>query len=315
MARLTLTTPGEDVTVGGTVSVVGTRSGGEVLTLTGGQITLDASFNAGGDTIVLPGNSGAFTVRLSGSQAILASPAVSVSIPLGISGTSIQFGDTTLTLQIDASSGAAMLGEQIITSASQPVGGTAPQSPYGTTFFLEVESNDTLETANQVDGALLGSSLNDPNLTDPSAPSVELRGRIEDNNDVDVFAIELNAGDTITLDVDGAYVPDAVSGLDSVIGLFDSAGTLVAENDDGEAPDEGSSSEFDSYLTYQAPVSGTYYIAIGSFENGTAGGSPENYHLLVSVDGATAAQSLPAVKEFPEPALAETMSLPLMGFA
>ena len=72
MARLILTTPGEDVDVGGTVTVVGTRSGGEVITITRGNISLDGSFNAGGDTIVLPGDSENYTVRLSGSQAVIA---------------------------------------------------------------------------------------------------------------------------------------------------------------------------------------------------------------------------------------------------
>ncbi len=319
VARTILTTPGEDVDVGGTVTVIGTRTGGEVITITRGNITLDASFNAGGDTIVLPGSSGGYTVQLSGSQAIIASGSVTVSIPLGTAGTAIQFSNTTLSLLINTSTGTAMLGEQTLTSTAQPIAATPSESLYGTNVIFEEEPNDTPETADLIDRALLESSPDDPNLTDPTIPSVELRGQIEDNNDVDFYAIFLNAGETITLDVDGAYNPDDVSGLDSVIGILNEAGDAVADNDDGDTLDAGSTSELDSFLTYQAPASGTYYIVIGSFDFGEPGGSPENYHLLVSVDEAAAAQQLAlgVAKDSPAAALDETMmaSLHVMTFA
>ncbi len=293
MARLTLTTPGEDVDVGGTVTVIGTRTGGEVITITRGNISLDASFNAGGDTIVLPGESGTYTVRLSGSQAIIASSGVSVSIPLGTAGTSIQFDDSTLTLLVDTGTGEARLGQLTLTSTAQVIA----QSFFGTSVVLETEANDTIGTADQVDRDLVTiNPFDDPNLTDPGAPSVELRGQIDDNNDVDVFAIFLEAGETITLDVDGNYNPDVDSGLNSVISLLDSAGNVLAENDDGELTDVGTVSPLDSFLTFQVTATGTYYIAIESFDNGTAGGSPEPYHLLVSVENAQQ-QALGAVKD------------------
>ncbi len=288
MARLILTTPGEDVDIGGTVTVIGTRSGGEVITITRGNITLDASFNAGGDTIVLPGDAGTYTVRLSGSQAIIASSDVSVSIPLGTVGTSIQFAGETLSLVIDTSTGEAKLGQLTITSTAQVI----PQSFFGTNVLVEVEPNDTIETANQVDrDQLTINPFDDPNLTDPGAPSVELRGVIADDMDVDVFAIHLDAGETITLDVDGGFDPELVSNLDSVISLLDSAGNVVAENDNDDMFDVGTVSPFDSFLTYQATTSGTYYITIAGVDNGTGEGDPSgNYHLLVSVEDAAAAQ-------------------------
>ncbi len=316
MARLTLTTPGEDVDVGGTVTVIGTRTGGEVITITRGNISLDASFNAGGDTIVLPGESGTYTVRLSGSQAIIASSGVSVSIPLGTAGTSIQFADNTLSLVIDTASGEAKLGQQTITSTAQVVA----QSFFGTSVFLETEANDTIGTADVVDRDLVTiNPFDDPNLTDPGAPSVELRGQIDDNNDVDVFAIFLEAGETITLDVDGNFDPDVESGLNSVVSLSDSAGNVLAENDDGDVTDVGTTSPFDSFLVFEAPATGTYYISIESSENGTAGGSPENYHLLVSIDGAAAAQqqAMGGVKDSSVVSMEENMmsSMHMMTFA
>lgn len=288
MARLTLTTPGEDVDVGGTVTVIGTRSSGEVITIIRGDISLDASFNAGGDTIVLPGDAGAYTVQLSGSRAIIASSAISVSIPLGSAGTSIQFAGETLSLLIDPATGEARLGQLALTSTAQVI----PQRFFGTNVIVEVEANDTVGTANQIDRELLViNPFDDPNLTDPGAPSVELRGQIEDNDDVDVFAIHLEAGEMITLDVDGGYNPDASSSLDSVVSLLDSAGNVLAENDNGPILDVGTVSPFDPYLTFQASASGTYYIAIEGVENGTEDGDPTGtYHLLVSIAGADTAQ-------------------------
>lgn len=281
MAQLVLNTPGEDVDVGGTVAVFGTVSGGEVITITRGNIALDPSFNAGGDTIVLPGESGTYTVRLSGSLAIIASSSVSVSIPLGIAGISVQFDDSTLIALFDVAAGEARLGQLTITSTAQVI----PQSFFGTSVVLESEANDTIATADPVDAELVTiNPFDDPNLTDPGLPSVELRGQIDDNNDVDVFAIYFEAGQTITLDVDGNYDPDVESGLNSVVSILDSAGNVLAVNDDGEFTDVGTTSPFDSFLTFQVTTAGTYYIAIESFENGTAGGSPENYHLLVSVE-------------------------------
>ncbi len=522
MARLTLTTPGEDVTIGGTVSLVGTRTGGEVITVTGGNISLDASFNAGGDTIVLPGDSGTYTVRLVGSQAIIASSGVTVSIPLGTAGTSIQFADTTLSLLINTSTGAATLGGQTITATAAPVNGEGSAATTltldddtvigaastviqnvdavilgsgrgevgedGHTYDITLENDnappnggvltiDGSALAADTDGAgplteerlLLGASsvtgfglsitggtgadiiiggaqadqisggagtdlirgnrgadiltggngtdfffyndeedssisfgrdtitdflsgtdfiigisfelflnlgnasnlanatalltagdgwidvvfqqdqhllwadidddgilsasdvsiflptvstladdtrlvsphgtgvitewyedddtiveldrsqflqlADDPNLTDPSALSVELRGVISDNNDIDGFAIFLEAGETITLDVDGAYNPSDPSALDSIVAVYNVAGDELAGNDDADTLDTGSTSPLDSYLVFQAPVSGTYYVTISSFNNGTPGGSPEDYHLLLSITG------------------------------
>lgn len=317
MARLTLTTPGEHVDVGGTVSVIGNRTGGDVITVTRGDISLDASFNAGGDTIVLPGNAGAYTVQLSGSRAIIASDGISVSVPLGAAATSIQFAGETLSLLIDVNTGEARLGQLVLTTTAQPI----PQRFFGTNVIVEVEANDTVQTANEVDRELLViNPFDDPNLTDPGAPSVELRGEVDDTNDIDVFAIHLEAGETITLDVDGGYNPELVSNLDSFVTLRDSAGNVVAENDNGPIDDVGTVSPFDPYLIFQAAASGTYFISIEGVENGTEEGDPTgNYHLLVSVEDTTTAQqqALGGVKDSAASAMEETMmsSPELMTFA
>nr|WP_314441867.1 calcium-binding protein [uncultured Sphingomonas sp.] len=127
MARLVLTEPGEDVDVGGNVTVIGTTSGGEVITIIRGNIILDASFNTGGDTVRLPDLASAFTVRLQGASAILTGATTSVTIPVGPFGLQVEFDDTTRTLLVDPLTKIVRLGDQTITSSETgvlPVGAT-----------------------------------------------------------------------------------------------------------------------------------------------------------------------------------------------
>lgn len=121
MARLVLTQPGEDVVVGGEVTVVGTTSGGEVITVLLGNIVLDASFNAGGDTVELPGAASAFTVRLVGSTAVLTSAKGTVTIPVGTAGLQVAFEDVSRTLRFDTASSSVKLGDQVLTSSDTGV--------------------------------------------------------------------------------------------------------------------------------------------------------------------------------------------------
>jgi hypothetical protein len=69
--------------------------------------------------------------------------------------------------------------------------------------------------------------------------------------DVDVFRVRLDEGYT--------FVAEIVSGeLDSLIGLFDEAGSLVASDDDGGAG-------LLSKLTYPVSTGGTYYVAVTTY--------------------------------------------------
>lgn len=128
MARLILTQPGEDVDIGGDVTVFGTSSGGEVITIIRGRIVLDPSFNAGGDTVRLPDDAGFFTARQIGGTVLIEGLGVSVSIPVGSSGINVSFNDATRILRFDTASSTIFLGDQVINQAQvnvTPVGGAA----------------------------------------------------------------------------------------------------------------------------------------------------------------------------------------------
>jgi Ca2+-binding RTX toxin-like protein len=76
---------------------------------------------------------------------------------------------------------------------------------------------------------------------------------------------------------------DATVGAGTVVTVFDSAGMPLAENDDSDTFDPGSSSIFDSFLVFAAPRPGAYYIAVSNFPGGDPILFGEAYTLHVSV--------------------------------
>ena len=87
-------------------------------------------------------------------------------------------------------------------------------------------------------------------------------GNIAPENDVDLYQFQLNAGEGITIDVDGNEFD---SDLDSVLRLFDESGNELATNDDNPAP--GEVFTLDSYLTYIANTPGNYYVGVSDVSN------------------------------------------------
>lgn len=80
--------------------------------------------------------------------------------------------------------------------------------------------------------------------------------------DVDIYQFELDAGNTISLDIDAAEID---SELDSVLQIFDADGEKLATNDDASAPNENSA--LDSYLEFTALTAGSYYVGVSSYGN------------------------------------------------
>ncbi|MEJ7776636.1 MAG: hypothetical protein WKF52_04445, partial [Sphingomicrobium sp.] len=138
MARVILEQPGEDIFVGGAfngfgdatdTTVIGTRTGGEEITVIRGDIVLDASFNAGGDVIRLPGEAEDYTAVLQGSRVILTSVVnqVRISIPVGENPITIIFGGDD-SRQLEIENGQVIFGGQVITGTTitlDPVNDTA----------------------------------------------------------------------------------------------------------------------------------------------------------------------------------------------
>lgn len=126
MANLILTS-GESVTFStGTYNVFGTTAGAETLNIGAGSIvTLDASFNQGGDRVVLTGNASSYTAVRSGSSIVLTTgtgaTASSITIPVGTVANNIVFGDATRGLVFNTTTNAVELGGQAITTTASTV--------------------------------------------------------------------------------------------------------------------------------------------------------------------------------------------------
>jgi Ca2+-binding RTX toxin-like protein len=126
----------------------------------------------------------------------------------------------------------------------------------------------------------------DPNIFDSTSvlhTTVDATG----NGQGGYYRIDLAEGTVITIDIDGIADPNV---HDSWVRLADSAGNIVAENDDGGG-DPGSTSNRDSSLVHVIQETGTYYILEGSWsetalDNGWAEVVPEGstYELNVSVE-------------------------------
>jgi Ca2+-binding RTX toxin-like protein len=137
-----------------------------------------------------------------------------------------------------------------------------------------IEPNDTISNAN------------DSGLTSPGN-SVVLSGEIESTSDVDLVKLQLDQGDVVTLNIEAR---ENGSSLDSIVRVFDSAGSEQARNDDSAGPFENFS--LDSYLAYTAGDTGDYYVGVSSFanfdydpnvENSGEGFSTGDYDLAISI--------------------------------
>lgn len=125
----------------------------------------------------------------------------------------------------------------------------------------------------------------EPNDTPQAAQSVTLpvivNGRIGRPGDQDVFAFNGKAGDEVVAEVVARRLQ---SPLDSLLALTDSAGQVLAWNDDLERKDgqlrtdmDAVTHHADSYLRFKLPADGVYRVQVGDAQQG--GGAEYAYRL------------------------------------
>ena len=95
--------------------------------------------------------------------------------------------------------------------------------------------------------------------------------------DIDMIQVTLKAGEKLTLDIDGN------GSVDTYLRVLNASGVEVAQNDDSQTIDAGSSVLQDSYLTYTVPSDGVYYIAVQSY----SGRDDGTYNLWMNIQPAT----------------------------
>jgi hypothetical protein len=146
-------------------------------------------------------------------------------------------------------------------------------------------------TALLLDGHL-GFGAN-PNIIDATTiPHVSIAAA--GSGTLDYYRFTVTAGSRGIFDID-------TGGLDTLINLLDSNGNLVEWNDDslvidgagGSTASGGFGSTLDSFLDYTFATGGTYYLAVGTYNNGNT--TPANipsgqaYQLQVSLTGGVTA--------------------------
>ncbi len=157
---------------------------------------------------------------------------------------------------------------------------------FGSGFVTKLSGagNNTLGTAIDVTNTF--SLANDADIIDPTTtPHVTISGTGDGNRDY--YKILVNAGTTLTFDI------DHTSSIDSFIKLYDAAGNLLAYDDDSSTSDGagGSTSGYDSFLTYTATTAGYYVIEVGDYLTSTSNepiASGATYELQISAAGTQA---------------------------
>ncbi len=122
--------------------------------------------------------------------------------------------------------------------------------------IVEIEDNNTIATAQRLV---------------ISGGSVEVNGILGNGslgaNDVDFYSFTGQAGDVVTIDIDGGMKSDG-TGVDTYIAIFRPDSTILNANDDGGVFDTGSvqpSGTLDSLIANQRlPVTGTYTVGVTS---------------------------------------------------
>lgn len=121
LPSLLVVAPGATATAAGTLQVFGT-AGAETVYARGSRVEFDPSFNTGGDVLVLSGRAGDYTAVRSGSTVVLTSSAQTVSLPVGIAGTTVRFADGDRALGFERSPAGTVIGVKL---GDQSVGTTA----------------------------------------------------------------------------------------------------------------------------------------------------------------------------------------------
>ena len=94
------------------------------------------------------------------------------------------------------------------------------------------------------DGAIVESEIGD--------------GPVAGLSDFDMYSVTAGAGSVLNIQVN---TPEPFGDLDPFVAVYDANGVLLATNDDGIP------GTFDSFLSFEAPATGTYYVSVGGFDS------------------------------------------------
>jgi PEP-CTERM motif/Bacterial pre-peptidase C-terminal domain len=160
--------------------------------------------------------------------------------------------------------------------------------------ITEIEGNNTLGTAQAIPSSAFTLPVPATVFNPPGYPTATITGS-GGSSDVDFYSFVTSVASLAYFDID-----DNPFSFDTMISLFNSAGTLIGFDDDSDPADPGSQSSLDSFLgVISLPSAGTYYVAVTQFANfpnayeggGTSLVRPDGEFGGFSIAGATAGVS------------------------
>ena len=128
----------------------------------------------------------------------------------------------------------------------------------------------------------------DESTTGSVAVDGSATGNIETGGDRDWFSVDLVAGQTYVVDVEGSETGDGTVDDPYLRGIYDSDGNFLS----GTSSDDIGKSQLNSRVTFTSTASGTFYVAVGAFESSTG-------TYTVSVTEAVASVSEPVGEDLP----------------
>jgi len=127
----------------------------------------------------------------------------------------------------------------------------------------QTQANTGMATAVALDGSF-HLAFDSEIISSTTLPHATVRATT--SGGVDYYRVSGTAGETMVVDIDGLATGATGSG-DTVVRIYDANNNLLASNDDGPR-DVGSQAAQDSFLTFNLPYSGTYYIVVGAYADG-----------------------------------------------
>ncbi|MBE9215027.1 pre-peptidase C-terminal domain-containing protein [Plectonema cf. radiosum LEGE 06105] len=145
-------------------------------------------------------------------------------------------------------------------------------------IVLDVESNDTIATSTPLE---IDSQTNKAIVRGQINFNFQNNRDVDQTEDVDMYSVELQAGDRITIDLDSIPFENSQGFVlrgSGDLRVFNSAGEELVYNAEDSAPGELLESRRDAYIDFTAETAGTYYIGVSQAFN-------ENYDPFVKGTG------------------------------
>ncbi|MEL1231550.1 MAG: hypothetical protein VXA26_09570, partial [Candidatus Neomarinimicrobiota bacterium] len=148
-------------------------------------------------------------------------------------------------------------------------------------IITETESNGAFSNAQVISRSSFKVTAN-PEVGNDTDPWVNIEsGYI--SNGVDIFKVDLQAGEKLTVDVD--YGDSFSRSFDSYITIYDSTYNSVAENDNSLVSQggTGSSGTLDSFVEYTTNSNQTHYIFVEDAPKNSNSNTTGDYELNISI--------------------------------